>query len=132
MKKRVTAFALMLAVLAVAVAATALADGKQSPAKSQRAGVSGIRANVTCHDPCDDPFLLKARVQGSNVAGLKVKFSVKGRTFTAKCTSSGYAHYHLKIRPSTYPQGVFVRVTASVSHGGVARSASTWFKPNYN
>ena len=132
MKKRIAALTLILAVLALTVPAGALADGAQSPAKGKRAGVAGIRAGVTCHDPCDDPFQLKAWVRGSNVAGLKVKFSVKGTTFTAKCDSSGFAHYHLDINPSSYPQGVFVKVTAKVSHGGVTKSASTWFKPNYN
>jgi len=132
MKKRMTAFALILAVFTLAVPAGALADGAQSPAKGKRAGVAGIRAGVTCHDPCDDPFQLKAWVRGSNVAGLKVKFSVKGKTFTAKCDGSGFAHYHLDIDPSSYPQGVVVKVTASVSHGGATKSASTWFKPNYS
>jgi len=132
MKKRLTAFALILAVLALAAPASVLAAGKESPAKGQRGGVSGIRADVTCHDPCDDPFQLKAWVNGGNVGGLKVKFSVKGHTFTATCSSSGYAHYHLHISPSSYPQGVVVKVKASVSHGGVTMSASTWFKPNYN
>jgi hypothetical protein len=131
MKKRITAFALILAVLALAAPASVLAAGKESTATGKRAGVSSVRAGVTCHDPCDDPFQLKAWVQGSNVGGLKVKFSVKGRTFTAACSSSGYAHFHLHIDPSSHPQGVFVKVTASVSHGGVTKSASTWFKPNY-
>lgn len=132
MKTRVAAFALTFAMFALAVPTIALADGAQSPAKGKHAGVAGIRAGVTCHDPCDDPFQLKAWVRGSNVAGLKVKFFVKGRTFTAKCDGSGFAHYHLDINPSSYPQGVVVKVTASVRHGGVTKSASTWFKPNYN
>ena len=132
MKKRITAFALILAVFALAAPASVLAAEKQSPAKGRRASVAGICAGVTCHDPCDDPFQLKAWVRGNNVRGLKVKFSVKGRTFTARCTSGGYAHYHLDINPSSHPQGVVVKVTASVSHAGVTKSASTWFKPNYN
>ena len=132
MKKRIAAWAVALAVLVVAAPASALAADTQVPAKSKQSSVSGIRAGVTCHDPCDDPFQLKAWVSGGNVGGLKVKFSVKGRTFTAKCDGSGFAHYHLNINPSTYPQGVVVKVTASVSHGGVTKSASTWFKPNYN
>ena len=132
MKKRLTAFALILAVLALAAPASVLGAEGESAAKGRRGGVSGIRAGVTCHDPCDDPFQLKAWVNGDNVGGLKVKFSVNGRTFTAACSSSGDAHYHLHISPSSYPQGVFVKVKASVSHGGVTKSASTWFKPNYN
>ena len=132
MKKRIAAWAVALAVLVVAAPASALAAETQAPARSKQASVSGIRAGVTCHDPCDDPFQLKAWVSGGNVGGLKVKLSVKGRTFTAKCDGSGFAHYHLNINPSTYPQGVVVKVTASVSHGGVTKSASTWFKPNYN
>jgi hypothetical protein len=132
MKKRITAFTVILAVLALAAPASVLATGKESPAESQRGGVSGIRAGVTCHDPCDDPFQLKAWVQGSGGAGLKVKFSVNGRKFSARCDGSGYAHYHLNINPSAYPQGVFFKVTASVSHGGVTKTDSTWFKPNYN
>ena len=87
---------------------------------------------MTCHDPCDDPFQLKAWVRGSNVHGLKVKFSVKGRTFTAVCDAHGFAHYHLHVDPSSYPQGVIVKVTAKVSHGGSTKAASTWFKPNFN
>jgi hypothetical protein len=132
MKKRIAALSLILAVFALSASASALAAGNESPAKGQRASVSGIRAGVTCHDPCDDPFQLKAWVRGNNVGGLKVKFSVKGRTVTARCDAYGYAHYHLDIDPSSYPQGVVVKVTASVSHGGVTKSASTWFKPNYN
>jgi hypothetical protein len=132
MKKRITVLALILAVLALTVPASVMAAGAESPAKAQRGGIAGIRAGVTCHDPCDDPFQIKAWVRGNNVAGLKVKFSVNGRTFTAKCDGYGFAHYHLSIRPSSYPQGVVVKVTASISHGGVTKSASTWFKPNYN
>lgn len=101
------------------------------PAAAQSARVSDVRAGVTCHDPCDDPFQLKAWVQGSNVRGLTVTFAVKGRTYRARCSDSGYAHYHLRVRPSLFPQGVAVNVTASVRHGGTTRSASTWFRPNY-
>ena len=132
MKKIITAAALALVAVALLAPAGAVAAGRQAHETGRQATVTGIKAGVTCHDPCDDPFQLKAWVSGGNVGGLKVKFSVKGRTFTAKCDGSGYAHYHLSINPSTYPQGVFVKVTASVSHGGVTKSASTWFKPNYN
>ena len=45
---------------------------------------------------------------------------------------SGYAHYHLNINPSSYPQGVVVKVKASVTHAGTTKAASTWFKPNYD
>jgi len=121
MRKCVAVLVLTLAALALAVPVTASA-----------AKVTGIRADVTCHDPCDDPFQLKAWVRGSDVGGLVVKFSVKGHTFRARTTSSGYAHYHLDVNPSDYPQGVVVKVTASVSHGGVTKSATTWFKPNYS
>ena len=132
MKKRIAAFAVILAALALAAPASVLAGGKAATETGKQGSVSGIRAGVTCHDPCDDPFQLKAWVQGGNVAGLKVKWSVNGRTFTAKCDGSGFAHYHLDINPSDYPQGVVVKVTAAVSHGGATRSDSTWFKPNYN
>ena len=132
MKKRIAAWAVALAVLVVAAPASALAAETQAPAKSKQASVSGIRAGVTCHDPCDDPFQLKAWVRGGSVSGLKVKFVVKGRVFTATTSTSGYAHYHLDINPSAYPQGELVTVKASASHGGVTVSASTWFKPNYN
>jgi hypothetical protein len=132
MKKRITAFTVILAVLALAAPLSVLAAKPESPAKGQRASVSDIRAGVTCHDPCDDPFQLKAWVRGNNVGGLKVKFSVNGRQFTAKCDGYGFAHRHLDINPSDYPQGVFFKVTASVRHGGVTKTDSTWFKPNYN
>ena len=132
MTKRIAAFVVMLAILALAAPASVLAAHAGKSATGQRGAVSGIRADVTCHDPCDDPFQLKAWVRGSNVGGLIVKFSVKGRTFQARTTSSGYAHYHLNINPSSYPQGVVVKVKASVSHEGVIRSASTWFKPDYS
>jgi len=132
MTKRIATFAVILAVLALAAPASVLAAHAGKSVAGQRATVSGIRADVTCHDPCDDPFQLKAWVRGSNVGGLIVRFSVKSRTFQARTTSSGYAHYHLHIDPSSYPQGVIVKVKASVSHEGVAKSASTWFKPNYN
>jgi hypothetical protein len=132
MRKRIVAFAVVITVLAVTAPASALAAGRQAVVAGQRSGVSAIHTDVTCHDPCDDPFQLKARVRGSNVDGLRVTFTVKGRTFTARCSSSGRAHYHLDINPSRYPHGVVVKVKASVSHGGVTRTASTWFKPNYN
>ena len=132
MSKRIATFVVILAVLALAAPASVLAAQAGKPGAGQRASVSGIRADVSCHDPCDDPFQLKAWVRGSSVGGLIVKFSVKGRTFRARTSSSGYAHYHLSIDPSSYPQGVVVKVKASVSHGGATRSASTWFKPNYN
>ena len=132
MSKRIATLTVILAVLALAAPASVLAAQAGKSATGQRAAVSGIRADVTCHDPCDDPFQLKAWVRGSNVGGLIVKFSVKGRTFQARTSSSGYAHYHLSITPSRYPQGVVVKVKASVSHEGVTKSASTWFKPNYN
>ena len=130
--KRIATAAVIVAVLALVVPASVWAAGKDSPAQSQRAGLAGIRVGVTCHDPCDDPFQLKAWVRGNGVKGLKVKFLVKGRTFTAGCDAYGFAHVHLHVRPSAYPQGVVVKVTASVRHGGVTKSASTWFKPNYN
>lgn len=120
MRKSVAALVIMLALLALAVPATASA-----------AKVTGIRADVSCHDPCDDPFFLKAWVRGSDVGGLVVKFSVKGHTFRARTASDGSAHYHLDMNPSDYPQGVVVKVKATVTHGGVTRSATTWFKPDY-
>ena len=121
----------MLALATLALPAAALAaDGPGSKAK--RGGVSGIRTDVTCHSPCDDPFQVKAWVNGSNVGGLVVKFNVKGKVFSARTTSGGFAHVHLTMRPSAYPHGVVVKVIASVTHGGSTKSASTWFKPNYN
>ena len=132
MTKRIAAFTVILAVLALAVPASVLAAQAGKSATSQRAAVSGIRADATCHDPCDDPFQLKAWVRGSNAGGLMVKFTVKGKTFLARTASNGYAHYHLPIRPSSYPQGVVVKVKASVSHEGATKTASTWFKPDYN
>ena len=132
MTRRIAAFTVILAVLALAVPASVLAAQTGKSAESRRAAVSGIRADATCHDPCDDPFQLKAWVRGSNVGGLVVRFSVKGRTFQARTTSSGYAHCHLRMSPSSYPQGVVVKVKASVTHEGTTKSASTWFKPNYN
>jgi hypothetical protein len=132
MTRRIVALAVILAVLALAAPASALAAQAGKSAASQRGALSGIRTDVSCHDPCDDPFQLKAWVRGSNVGGLMVKFSVKGRTFQARTSGSGYAHYHLRVSPSSYPQGVIVTVKASVSHGGVTKSAATWFKPNYN
>ena len=132
MSKRIVALTVVLVVLVLGAPASVLAAPAGKSAAGQRAAVSSIRADVTCHDPCDDPFQLKAWVRGSNVGGLTVKFSVKGRTFQARTSSSGYAHYHLAITPSRYPQGVIVKVKASVTHDGATRSASTWFKPNYN
>jgi hypothetical protein len=101
------------------------------PAVALAGNVSGVRAGVTCHDPCDDPFQLKAWVMGDG-AGVRVKFVVNGRVFTATCDGNGYAHYHLRVSPSSYPQGVVVKVKAVVSHNGHTFTASTWFKPNYN
>ena len=80
MTKRIAAFTVILAALALAVPASVLAAQAGKSATSQRAAVSGIRADVTCHDPCDDPFQLKAWVRGGNVGGLMVKFTVKGKT----------------------------------------------------
>ncbi|HEY5168739.1 MAG TPA: hypothetical protein VIK03_05015 [Thermoleophilia bacterium] len=130
MKKRMFACAVVLALATLILPAAALAGEKGSAAK--RGAVSGIRADATCHSPCDDPFQVKAWVRGSSVGGLVVKFNVKGKVFTARTTSGGYAHYHLSMRPSTYPQGVVVKVVATVKHGGETKAASTWFKPNYN
>ena len=105
MTKRIAAFVVMLAVLALAAPASVLAAQAGKSGAAQRATVSGIRADVSCHDPCDDPFQLKAWVRGSNVGGLMVKFSVKGRTFQARTSSSGYAHYHLKHQSLELPAG---------------------------
>ena len=134
MKKWIAAWITVCVAFLVAliVSASVLAVGTGAASHDRRAGLTGIRAHVTCHDPCDDPFQLKAWVSGSNVGGLTVKFTVKGKTFTAKCNSSGYAHYHLHMNAADYPGGVKVTVKASVTHGGVTKSASTWFKPNYN
>jgi hypothetical protein len=126
-----------LTVLVFTAAGALIALGGLLPAAaaasspSPRGAVTGIRADVTCHDPCDDPFQLKAFVSGSGVAGLVVKFTVKGHTYKARTSSRGYAHYHLDVNPTDYPQGVVVAVKASVSHSGTTRSAATWFKPNY-
>jgi hypothetical protein len=130
MKKRMFACAVVLALATLVLPAAALAGGKGSAAK--RGAVSGIRADATCHSPCDDPFQVKAWVRGSHASGLVVKFNVKGKVFSARTNSSGFAHVHLNVRPSAYPHGVLVKVTASVTHGGSTRAASTWFKPNYN
>jgi len=132
MKRIITAAALALVAVALLAPAGAVAAGRQAHETGRQATVTGIKAGVTCHDPCDDPFQLKAWVRGGSVSGLKVKFVVKGRVFTATTSTSGYAHYHLDINPSAYPQGELVTVKASASHGGVTVSASTWFKPNYN
>ncbi len=132
MRRLIMVSTLVLAVLVLAAPAAARVPGGQGDAGPHRAGLGGVRADVTCHDPCGDPFQLKAWVSGSKVGGLQVKFSIKGRTFSAKASAAGFAHYHLKVSPGTYAQGVFVKVTASVTHGGVTRNASTWFKPNYS
>jgi hypothetical protein len=129
MRKRLVACAVVLVLATLALPAVAQAGGHGA---TPRGGGVGIRAGVTCHDPCDDPFQVKAWVNGSNVKGLVVKFSVKGKVFSARTDSSGFAHVHLKVRPSTYPHGVLVKVTASVTHGGVTTSSSAWFKPNYS
>ena len=128
--KRIITAALIL--VTIALLAPAVAAARQAHESGRQATVTGIKAGVTCHDPCDDPFQLKAWVRGSSVSGLKVKFVVKGRVFTATTSTSGYAHYHLDVNPSAYPQGELVTVKASVSHGGVTVSDSTWFKPNFN
>ena len=132
MKKSIAVLITLLAVLVVAGPAGALTRGAEQASKAQSAGVTGIRAGVTCHDPCDDPFQLKAWVKGSGISGLTVKWVVDGKTFRAKTSSTGFAHYHLKIRRSSYPQGVKFTVKASVTKGGTTKSGSTWFKPNYN
>ena len=116
----------------VLLAAPSVASAATGPASADpRATLTGIRADVSCHDPCDDPFQLRAWVAGSGVGGLVVRFTVDGRAFRARTSSGGYAHYHLDVNPSDYPQGVVVSVRATVTHGGVSRSATTWFKPNY-
>jgi hypothetical protein len=122
----------MVMVLALVLIGTGLIGPAGAQAVGRQGGVYGIHAGVTCHDPCDDPFQLKAWVSGDSVGGLKVKFVVKGRAFTARTSSSGFAHYHLDISPAGYPQGEVVKVTASVRHGGATRTDSTWFKPNYD
>ena len=130
MKKRFLACAVVLVLATLALPAVAQAGGHGSA--TPRGGGVGIRAGVTCHDPCDDPFQVKAWVNGSKVKGLVVKFTVKGRVFSARTDSTGFAHVHLGVRPSAYPHGVLVKVTASVTHGGSTKSATTWFKPNYS
>jgi len=69
MTQRIAALSVILAVLTLAAPASVLAAQAGMSATGQRATVSGIRADVTCHDPCDDPFQLKAWVRGSNVGG---------------------------------------------------------------
>lgn len=131
MMRSIVALVVMLATLALAAPAMAAARDEQAAA-GQRGGVTGMRADVSCHSPCDDPFQVRAWVRGSNVGGLVVRFEVKGKVYSAQTTSGGFAHYHLTMRPSTYPQGVVVKVQASVKHAGATKAASTWFKPNYN
>lgn len=130
MKRCLSVLGLIAATLLVASPGAVHASAAPS-AVSPRATVTGIRADVSCHDPCDDPFQLRAWVAGSGVSGLVVKFTVKGRTFKARTSQSGFAHHHLDVNPADYPQGVVVPVKASIAHGGVSRSATTWFKPNY-
>ncbi len=132
MKKLIASFTVIVAAVAVIAPAAALAGGRQAPETGRQGSVSGIHAGVTCHDPCDDPFQLKAWVRGDHASGLKVRFVVQGRVFTARTSSSGYAHYHLDMNPADYPQGEVVKVVASVAHGGVTKTDTTWFKPNYN
>jgi hypothetical protein len=132
MKKLIAMGAFIVVAAALLAPAAALAAGRQAGETGRQTGVSGVHAGVTCHDPCDDPFQLKAWVRGGHVSGIKVQFDVKGHKFTARTSSSGYAHYHLDMNPAAYPQGEVVKVVASVTHGGVTKTDSTWFKPNYN
>ena len=131
MKKRMFACAVVLALATLVLPAAALAAGKGSVAK--RGAVSGIRADATCHSPCDDPFQVKAWVKGSHVSGLVVKFNVKGKVFSARTNEQRVrARPPQRCVPPPYPHGVLVKVTASVTHGRRDEAASTWFKPNYN
>ena len=68
MSKRIAAFTVMLAAMTLAVPASVMA-AQRVGRPSQRAAVSGIRADATCHDPCDDPFQLKAWSGATTSAG---------------------------------------------------------------
>ena len=105
----------------------------------EEAGLPFLVADATCHNPCDDAFKLEARVKdasGRAVKGVKVAFSFQLasglETGEAETNASGYAHLHLKLKPSAAPQGVRVEVTAQCLLGNVVKTATTWFTPNYS
>ena len=131
MTRRLAILCLLIATGVLVASAAVSSASATRRAVGPRGAVTGIRADVTCHDPCDDPFQLKAWVAGDAAGGLVVRFSVQGRTFKARTSSGGYAHVHLDVDPADYPQGVVVSVKATVAHGGVTKSATTWFKPDY-
>ena len=81
MKKLIAMCAFIVVAAALLAPAAALAAGRQAGETGRQASVSGVHAGVTCHDPCDDPFQLKAWVRGGDVRGLKVQFVVEGRVF---------------------------------------------------
>jgi hypothetical protein len=97
-----------------------------------------LTADVSCHDPCDEPFTLKAKAKdasGRGVKGLRVTFSFLlesgWETGEAVTDSSGKASLHWLLDPSAAPQGVEVAVIVECTQGGVTKTATTWFTPNY-
>jgi len=66
----------VLTALAVAVIATAYAVAAAGPARAgvtndfRRSAMTSLTAGASCHDPCDDPFWLKAWVRHPSGAGV--------------------------------------------------------------
>jgi hypothetical protein len=138
--KRMTAAVVAVSAVLMVFALTSVSPAQTgAAAKGAGSAMASLRADASCHDPCDDPFWLKARVKDANgkgMGGVKVRFSfrlesgqVSGHGHT---NAAGYVHLHVKLTPSTAPGGVRVKVTARATHDGVSRTATTWFTPNYN
>jgi hypothetical protein len=139
MRKCTLAVLAVLATLALCPAAIAVSagDGKMA---SARAAAWTLRADASCHDPCDDPFRLKAWVRrasdGAGIHGVKVTFRftlASGQVVgTARTDAMGYAHFHKRLTSATAPGGVRVKVVVTATYNGVTKSATTWFTPNYS
>ena len=78
--------------------------------KVERLAPASLKADASCHDPCDDPFKLKAWVRdesASGVEGVRVTFSFKLRSGVVEgqaiTNAQGYAHFHQKLTPSMAP-----------------------------
>jgi hypothetical protein len=78
----------------------------------QRDTLALLKTSVSCHDPCDDPFWLKAWAKEASGAGMKgvnvtFSFTLKSgpQTRSAPTGAGGYAHVHVQLTPATAPQG---------------------------
>lgn len=140
-KRTFISFALILAVSTAFLPelreANAAAPGLAAKGKPE-GPLTSVRADASCHNPCDKPFQLTAMAKDSSgrpVKGAVITFKVELASGTIERTAttngSGKAEIRFSVNPATAPQGELVIVTVTAQKNGTVKTTATSFTPDY-